>query len=617
MNKKLLAGLSLAGLSVLLMGIRPAQKLEKAKALDEEVGSFTVLAGSDYTANATTLSTTTGSFVAKAETGDEFHFSANLLQTAGQNDQFGVVLNGTYEDGHLSGDVIRLWLNGSTWWMEHGTLENDVYDLIHHSTTDFGTNWSGQLDLYVYNGMVAFRMDNWSIGGFELVNTSGDAFLYSNSVNFSVQNPTISALTSKIGNYLYRGQTGDVNWRGWNHHGYTYCYGSGTNHSFTMTLPNSLDASTVTKLILARASIQRTGGQEADVQVNGVAAGSFVNNASNSQRFTDYELELPLSLIASTKTLNIVVNVTGSELVAHNYRLMYETAEGRFAADHLILHSAVSETRHNYTHSALGWNDHQYLFMDINNNYSSTCYYWAGVTPGKAVLKMNNFDLWSGSTIAYNFTSNNAHTINFLDFINMYGATAWSFRNELWLNIGPGPYNSGSYVGVNSYEFPAAATEGHYWLDFFLDNMDASIGSQDRKFTIQGSIAITIDNLAIVKAFCAELLSTTESFASKTAEQKSAAWSHLASEYAKFNDDQISIFKTSDDDDIEAARDRYSCIVSRNYAGLADFVSSGASSAQINAANNNVGSPIILVISAIAAVIAFSLVLVKKAKKEY
>ena len=188
-NKILVAGLSLAAVSLFALAGFAKQKPMMAKALNEEVGSFTVIAGSDYTANATTLSTTTGSFVAKAETGDEFHFSTKMLQSSGQNDAFGFVLNGNYTDGHLSGDVVRLWLNGSMWWMEHGTIVNDVYDYIHHSPCDFDTSWTGQLDLYVYNGVVALRMDQWNIAGFELINTEGDTFIYSSGVSFSVQNP--------------------------------------------------------------------------------------------------------------------------------------------------------------------------------------------------------------------------------------------------------------------------------------------------------------------------------------------------------------------------------------------------------------------------------------------
>ena len=607
-NKILFAGLSLAAISLFAVAGFSQKEAKMAKALNEEVGSFEVIAGSDYTANATTISTTTGNFVAKAETGDEFQLSAKMLQSAGQNDAYGFVLNGEYKDGHLSGDVVRIWLNGSGWWFEHGTLVNDVYSLIHHSQCDYDTSWSGQLDLYVYNSMVAFRMDNWSVGGFELVNTEGDAFIYSNGVNFSVENPTISPLSSKIGNYLYRN-----GWGGWNHHGYTYCFDQGSEQTFTMTLPASLDVSTITKLYLTRGTIERTGGQEADVTVNGVAAGSYVNNASDSQRFTDFDLELPLSLIASTKTLNILIHVNGSQLVAHNYKLMYETAEGRFTADHLIFHSTVSETKHNYSTTALGWNDHQYLFMDVNANLASASYFWAGVTPEKPALKMNNYDLWTvQSNIAYEFETNDAQTINFLDYANLNGATAWKFRNELWLDFGSGP----GYYGPGTYDSQAVASSGHYWLDFFLDGMDASL-VVERKFTLQGDFAITVDNLGIVKGFCGRLLSTTESFANKTAQQKSDAWSALETEYGTLSAAQKDLFKTSEDSQIVDARARYSCIVSRNYQGLNDFVFEANPSPARISILNNVTTPLLIVVPIIIASLAVAFVLMRKYKKEY
>ena len=607
-NKILVAGLSLAAVSLFALAGFAKQKPMMAKALNEEVGSFTVIAGSDYTANATTLSTTTGSFVAKAETGDEFHFSTKMLQSSGQNDAFGFVLNGNYTDGHLSGDVVRLWLNGSMWWMEHGTIVNDVYDYIHHSPCDFDTSWTGQLDLYVYNGVVALRMDQWNIGGFELINTEGDTFIYSSGVSFSVQNPTISGLTSKIGNYLFRGQ-----WGGWNHHGYTYCFGAGSNHSFTMTLPDSLDTSTVTKLILSRGTIERTGGQEADVVVNGTPAGSFSNYASNSQRYTDYDLELPLSLISSTKTLNIVINVNGSELVAHNYKLMYETAEGRYAADLLVFHSSVSETAHNYSTSALGWNGDQYLFIDINANTYSTCYYWAGVKPGKATLLMNNFDRWEAPQVSYVFETNEAKAINFLNYMDLHGASAWSFRNEIWLDFGSGA----AYYGAGTWNANAEAASGTYWLDFFFGDMDTSGGNGERKFTLSNTFSVTVNNLGIVKAFAERMLNTTESFASKSESEKATAWSALETEYNGFSADQKTLFKTSDDSQIEAARARYSCIVSRNYSGLNDFVFETVPQPSRLTMMTGVTTPLIIAVPIIIASLALAFVLMRKYKKEY
>lgn len=608
-NKILIAGISLAALSLLAVAGFAQQNAKTAKALNEEVGSFEVIAGSDYTVDGTTLSTTTGSFVAKAVTGDEFHFSTKILQSSGQNDAFGIVLNGEYADGHLSGDVVRLWLNGSQWYLDHGTLVNDVYSNVYSFTSQFDTSFSGQLDMYIYNGVVALRMDNWHIAGFELVNVEGDTFIYSNGASFSVQNPTISALTSKIANYLYRN-----GWGGWNHYGYTYCYGQGSNHSFTMTLPTTLDTSKVTKLILSRDTIERTAGQEADVVVNGTPAGSFGNNASNSQGFTSFDLELPLSLIASTKTLNIVINVTGNELVAHNYKLMYETAEGRFAADHLVLHSTVSETRHNYSTSALGWNDNQYLFMNVNQNLASESYYWAGVTPGKPTLLMNNYDLFSGPQVNYVFESNEAQVINFLDYANLRGATAWSFRNELWLDVGAG----GTYYGPGTLNASATALSGHYYLDFFFGDMDASIGVE-RKITLQNDFTITVDDLGIVKGFCGRLLSTTQSFAEKTVQQKSDAWSALETEYGTLSDSQKELFKTSDDSDIVAAAARYGCIVSRNYQGLNDFVfetvPSPANAMRISLDNSSLAFVIVpIVITSLT--IAFALVLKRKKKEQ-
>ena len=605
-NKILFAGLSLAALSLFASANFVQKEAKVASALNEKVGSFEVIAGSDYTANATTISTTSGNFIAKAETGDEFQLSAKVLQTSGQNDAFGFVLNGEYVDGHLSGDVVRLWLNGNAWWIEHGTLENDVYSLIHHSTCDFDTSWSGQLDLYVYNSMVAFRMDNWSIGGFELVNTEGDAFIYSNGVNFSVENPTISTYNSKIANYLYRN-----GWGGWNHHGYTYCFGANSEQSFTMTLPSDLDVSTVTKLILSRGTIERTGGQEADVTINGVSAGSFGNNASNSQRYTDYDLELPLSLIASTKTLNIVIHVNGSELVAHNYKLIYETADGRYAADHLIFHSTVSETRHNYSTTALGWNDHQYLFMDVNGNLASASYFWAGVTPGKPTLKMNNYDLFVGPQISYVFETNEEQTINFLDYADLKGATAWHFRNELWLDFGSGS----AYYGPGTYQAAAEEKSGTYWLDFFFDGMDNSIGS-DRKMTLSNSFAITVDNEGIVKGFCDRLLSTTESFANKTTQEKSSAWTALEKEYATFSDAQKNLFKTSDDNKIADARARYTCIASRGYQGLNDFVFETTPQQTRITTINNVAASLCFLVPVVVISIIVAFVAIKRYKRE-
>ena len=565
MKKSLLTLSILGGLlgvsSMMLHNPQPIQTM----ALNEKVSSFEVIAGNDYSTAGNVISTTTGSFVAQAEADKDYHFSGKITASAGQNDEYGVVLNGSYVDSKLSGDVIRMYLNGDTWFIKWGTLKDNVFSEITNLTADFGTSWSGQLDLYVYNGMMALRMDNWSIGGYDLVNTEGDVFLYSNGVNFGVENPTISANTSGIANYLYRN-----GWGGFNHHGYTYCFGPDTVQEFTMNLPAGLDRSKVTKLMLVRGTLQRTGGQEADVTANGtVVPGGFPNcTLANMERYTELAMEVPLSVIASTGTINFEITVKGSEMVGHNYKLIYETEEGRFAADHLIFHSAVSEAAHNYSHSSLGWNDNQYLFCDINQTLANDATVYCGTHPGAKVLKMGNYDLFTGSSLAYTFTTNAKHSINFLDLIDMHEQDAWHYRNELWLDFGSGS----SYCGTGVYEFNPAAASGTYWLDFFLDGMDNSIG-MDRKFTPTNSFAITLDNLAIVEDYAQRFLTATQSFGSKTASEKSTVWNAFSEEYTGLNADQKEIFKTNTTNNtIKEAQLRYQCIASRNYDGLNDFV---------------------------------------------
>ncbi len=564
--KKTLLSLSILGglLGVSSMMLHTPQPI-KTLALNEEVSSFEVLAGSDYTTNDNTIATTTGSFVAKAEADKEYHFSGQITASAGQNDEFGVVLNGTYVDNKLSGDVIRMYLNGATWFIEWGTLKDNVFSEITNLTSDFGTNWSGQLDLYVYNGMMALRMDNYSIGGYDLVNTEGDVYLYSNGASFAVKNPTISANTSGIANYLYRQQ-----WGGFNHHGYTYCFGPGTVQTFTMSLPDGLDRSKVNKLMLVRGTLQRTGGQEADVTANGVVVpGGFPNcTLVNMDRYTELAMEVPLSAIETKSTIDFEITVKGSEMVGHNYKLIYETEEGRFAADHLVFHSSVSEQAHNYSHTSLGWNANQYLFCDINQTLTNDATVYCGTHPGARVLKMGNYDLFTGSALAYTFTTNAKHSVNFLELINMHGQDAWHYRNELWLDFGSGS----AYYGTGVYEFNPAAANGTYWLDFFLDEFDATMNGE-RKFTPSSTFTITLDNLAIVEDYAQRFLTATESFGTKTAEQKTNVWAGFSEEYSHFNSDQKTIFKTNDENEtIVNARLRYECIASRNYTGLSDFV---------------------------------------------
>jgi hypothetical protein len=337
-----------------------------------------------------------------------------------------------------------------------------------------------------------------------------------------------------------------------------------------MSLPTELDKTTITKLILARGTLQRTGGQEADVTANEIEVpGGFPNcTLANMDAYTELAIEIPLSVIASSNTIDFKITVKGSEMVGHNYKLMYETAQGLFAADHLIFHSSVSETAHNYSHTAIGWNNSQYIFCNINQLLTNTPTVYCGTQPSAKVLKMGNYDSFTGSALSYNFTANVKHSINFLNLIDMHDQDAWHYRNELWLDLGAGS----AYCGTGVYEFNPDAYSGTYWLDFFLDGMDASMGGE-RKFTLTNSINITIDNLGIVEDFAQRFLAATLSFADKTQEQKVEIWGGFADEYSVFNGDQKELFKTNTESTvINEARLRYECIASRSYTGLYDFV---------------------------------------------
>ena len=182
MNKKILLCL---GTSALAGGVASALSLSSRKsvaALNETVGSFTVVSGSDYVANQTGISTTSGNFVAEQSAITNNYHLQLLAQPDKQNPNgdYGIIFNGSYVGGKLTGDSAKIWYDPgyNDWRVDVGYYEEDSYTSIGSVWCEFYDGAEKTFDFYQTNGEVAFRMNNWYVGTFHLTNVEGNTYVF-------------------------------------------------------------------------------------------------------------------------------------------------------------------------------------------------------------------------------------------------------------------------------------------------------------------------------------------------------------------------------------------------------------------------------------------------------
>ncbi len=450
----------------------------------QRVNNFDVLNSSNCTVTNTKISSSSGSFTLKNNTDikDNFSLKFNLQTNENQNANFGVVLYGQYNDNQLTGDVFRPYFYNGGWQMVHGTLNNGVFSEITTTPMDFGSHFQGNYEFAVDKGMLALRMDDWCIGVFDLVYNTGDTYFYGNNVSVTIDNPTITTLEQNFANYAYREQ-----WGGFNYHSYVKCLNINFEHSFKMTIPSSINKSLITKLYLARGTCQRNYGQKANVEINGTSYSDWENSTQTNtvnggvDTYTEELYEIPLSVIADTNELQFEIKNIDGEYVIANYKLLYETADGVYFADKIVLNSTISETSHNFQTSALGWTGAKYHFIDLAAKENGLNKMFIGGKEGEKVKKLFSFRQWKAEPIAIEFTNKQVKELDFFDYVTY--SNAFSFRNELW-------FNSTKVSDSSIYQLENKARNVTYTLDFYIEGLDVS-GPGTKKVSPANSLVVT------------------------------------------------------------------------------------------------------------------------------
>lgn len=432
---------------------------------NETVGTFDVVSGENYSIKGDKISASSSNtkYLLKDNSGlsDNFHFSfkTNLSLSDSKKD-YAFVLHGSLDDGKLSGDYFKPYLAGNTWRVKYGTVDSGIYNEILDITADFGTHFLGNFDLYLYNGVLAFRMDNWAIGTIEMVYQTGETYILSNSSNLSVKNPVVSTLENGIGSYIYRNQ-----WGGYNHWGYTRCFNKDQSHSFSMSLPNGVDVGKVDKFYLSRFAPNRTNGQLAGVKINGVESENYKNSSTNASH-SDQIYNVDKSLIDDKNAFNFEIKTIENEYCVSNYKLLYEIDGAIFVADSLILGSSTSEKAHNFIMNGQGWTGAQYLFVDAKGN-KDVCI--VGNTPKKEILYMKSPENIEPQNIDVDLTDDNT-TIDFSKYAPL--ASAYSYTAKLSLKTRE--LGNQEFDGT-SFTF-SSPSKGTYTIQYTINDFDESNG---------------------------------------------------------------------------------------------------------------------------------------------
>lgn len=439
-----------------------------------KVGTFEVVNNTNCTLSDNSISTSSGSFLLRdaSNINENFELSFNLNISSTSSSNFGIVIYGTESNGKLSGNIFRPYFSGSSWQMVYGTLKDDVFSQISNTTCDFGSHFQGNYSFYVSRGVMTLRMDDWCISTYDLYFTEGNTYIYSNGINTTVNSPLVKSLEYELGNYMYRDQ-----WGGMNIHGFTTCFNTNATHSFKMRIPAAVDLSTITKLYLVRGSVQRNYGQKANVKINGASAADWENMDQTNKlngtidTYSDATYAIPLSYLNEDRLLSFEIKNIDGEYVMRGYKLVYETAEGRFLADKIISGSALSYEEHEFTYSALGWTGSQYLFLDLATNQNGHNRYFVGTKPLAKVTIIHNFSYWKAENINITFTNPVPIEVNFKDYV--FASDGFSWRNELW-------FNSTKMADGTVYTLTNVNRDVKYTVDFYIDGLDIS-GSRTKK----------------------------------------------------------------------------------------------------------------------------------------
>ncbi len=434
----------------------------------KKVGTFEVLNSNNCTDINDGISTENGSFLLKDASGinENFQLSFNLSINSNANSNFGVVLYGSENDGVLSGNIFRPYFSGSSWQMVYGTLKDGEFSKISDITMDFGSHFTGNYSFYVSNGVMTLRMDDWCIATYDLYYSSGNTYIYDNGVRSSIASPKVTALDYELGNYMYRDQ-----WGGLNIHGFTTCFNINSTHSFKMRIPNEVDTSAITKLYLVRGSVQRNYGQKANVKINGEAAADWENMDQTSKinggvdTYSDTTYDIPLTVLDSGKEIAFEIKNIDGEYVMRGYKLIFETKQGRFLADKIISGSSLSINEHEFVYDNIGWNNSQYLFLDLATNQNGHNKYFVGTKPLAKVKTVHNFSYWKATDINITFDNPIAKEVDFKDYV--FASDGFSYRNELW-------FNSTKMADGTVCLISNTNRDVRYTLDFYIDGLDIS-----------------------------------------------------------------------------------------------------------------------------------------------
>lgn len=633
-KKTLLTLFTLGGLLGVSSMLLAAPRFTETKALNETVGSFTVIAGENYTASANEISTTSGNFILEQSAlGNDYHLTL-VAQPDKQNGNgdYGIIFNGSYADGKLSGDSAKIWYDPgyNDWRIEIGYYVEDVYTNIGVIWCEFTDGAAKTFDFYVSDGEVGFRMNNWHIGNFHLVNTSGNLYVFSKGVAIDYQGLTVEQMARPIGHYSYR-----YNWGGTNFFEMCDCFPANAEFSFTMTLPNTVDKAAVEALYLQRTT-WFANNQNMNVKLNNE---SLADWASVPQRgnnaFTDDVYEIPVSKMPNNGVFNVVLKPTEGTSVNGHFKLLYKLSGKLYCGDVLVLGAPISETAHNYDKTNVDYHGYQKHFMPM---WECQSYALMGSKPGAEIKRVDSPVLLAGNPVNIVMPNSTPVTVNFEDY--MVNPIANGFepqRIELWW--------PDIFVGnTHSYTFENQNFSSTYYADYWFDEMDQSAGGWIKAsatstinviaaaahtitFHSIGGITIepqvkygnevsveptaptlarhtflgwfteeeggtqfvfgsaltadidlyahwSLDTNENVIAFATKLLEDTENFGAKTQEQKEAAWVGLKAAWDALAEDEQNVFITNSISSsvIADAQSRYQCIMSRQYTSVGDFI---------------------------------------------
>ncbi len=681
MKKKLLL-LSL-GVSALALGViamtHPMQML-KTEALNETVGSFTVVDGNDYTVNGSEISTTSGKFVAEHSTITNNYRLRIVAQPSKQNSagDYGIIFNGSYVDGKLSGDSAKIWYapGANDWRVTIGYYVDNVYTNVGEMWCDFYDGSAKTFDFFQNNGEVAIRMNNWYIGNYHETFSEGNIYVFSDGTPISYSDLSVTQLTRSFGNYSYR-----YGWGGANFYEMCDCFPQGHSFSYTMRLPDAVNKAQVEALYLHRTTWWDPN-QNMTVVLNEEALADWPSVPfKDGGIFTDDYYAIPLTKMPNDGVFNFTLTPTAGTSVNGHFKLMYKLGGQLYCADSLTLGSPLSESNHNYDKSGVDYHGFQKHWMGMRDQGSFAL---VGNKPMAPIKRVAAPELITGNAVNIVMANSTPVTVNFEDYQNMPMPDGFEpQRIELWW--------PDVFVGnTHSYTFENQNFSSTYYSDYWFDEMDESCGGWLKvsatntinvtaavghtitfhsiggisvepqvkygnevtveptapvlarhsfvgwftaseggtQFVFGSELAADIDLYArwtlsdksAVTAFAQKILDDTYDFSKKSQAEKEAAWSGVAESWNALFEDEKAYFNNNPDnvEVITQAQERYACIVGRNYVNINDFMVSPLPSMHINSPiNTNLAMMIVLIASAtiITALAAAFIVLKKKQRR--